>query len=105
MERRSPACGWGPGEGASGRQPRIPTCEALADAVTFGSNYMGPHTNPRRRPEQLPREQGRGDTEDIQVVMDSIRRIVRLLRVSARASERLVGISGAQLFVLQQLAE
>ncbi len=39
------------------------------------------------------------------MVMDSIRRIVRLLRVSARASERLVGISGAQLFVLQQLAE
>ncbi|MCE9670862.1 MarR family transcriptional regulator [Myxococcus stipitatus] len=37
--------------------------------------------------------------------MDGIRRVVRLLRVSARASERLVGISGAQLFVLQQLAE
>ncbi|QRO02396.1 MarR family transcriptional regulator [Archangium violaceum] len=37
--------------------------------------------------------------------MDAIRRIVRLLRVSARASEGLVGISGAQLFVLQQLAE
>ncbi|AGC46998.1 MarR family transcriptional regulator [Myxococcus stipitatus DSM 14675] len=38
-------------------------------------------------------------------VMDGIRRIVRLLRVSAKASERVVGISGAQLFVLQQLAE
>ncbi|MBJ6763518.1 winged helix-turn-helix transcriptional regulator [Myxococcaceae bacterium JPH2] len=37
--------------------------------------------------------------------MDGVRRLVRLLRVSARASERLVGISGAQLFVLQQLAE
>ncbi|OJT17099.1 MarR family transcriptional regulator [Archangium sp. Cb G35] len=37
--------------------------------------------------------------------MDAIRRIVRMLRVSARASEGLVGISGAQLFVLQQLAE
>nr|WP_254626714.1 MarR family transcriptional regulator [Myxococcus sp. CA039A] len=43
--------------------------------------------------------------EDVREVMDGIRRIVRLLRVSARASERLVGISGAQLFVLQQLAE
>ncbi|WP_245919464.1 MarR family winged helix-turn-helix transcriptional regulator [Melittangium boletus] len=45
------------------------------------------------------------ETEDVRTVMDAIRRIVRLLRVSARASEGLVGISGAQLFVLQQLAE
>jgi DNA-binding MarR family transcriptional regulator len=42
--------------------------------------------------------------EDVRTVMDAIRRLVRLLRVSARASEGLVGISGAQLFVLQQLA-
>ncbi|MFP2931586.1 MarR family winged helix-turn-helix transcriptional regulator [Pyxidicoccus sp. 3LG] len=42
---------------------------------------------------------------EVREVMDGIRRVVRLLRVSARASERLVGISGAQLFVLQQLAE
>ncbi len=56
---------------------------------------MGSHTK-SRTPE---------DTADVRAVMDSIRRIVRLLRVSARASERLVGISGAQLFVLQQLAD
>ncbi|WP_223645114.1 MarR family winged helix-turn-helix transcriptional regulator [Corallococcus sp. EGB] len=37
--------------------------------------------------------------------MDGLRRLVRLLRVSTRASERLVGISGAQLFILQELAE
>jgi DNA-binding MarR family transcriptional regulator len=66
---------------------------------------MGPHINPRRHQEQPAQEQGREDKEDVRVVMDSIRRIVRLLRVSARASERVVGISGAQLFVLQQLAE
>lgn len=42
---------------------------------------------------------------EVREVMDGIRRLVRLLRVSARASERLVGISGAQLFVLQRLAE
>jgi DNA-binding MarR family transcriptional regulator len=65
---------------------------------------MGPHTNPPPRQERS-REQGREDTEDVRTVMDSIRRIVRLLRVSARASERVVGISGAQLFVLQQLAD
>ncbi|WP_224368994.1 MarR family winged helix-turn-helix transcriptional regulator [Hyalangium versicolor] len=65
---------------------------------------MGSHTNPRPRAARS-REKGAEDTEDIRTVMDSIRRIVRLLRVSARASERVVGISGAQLFVLQQLAE
>jgi DNA-binding MarR family transcriptional regulator len=61
---------------------------------------MGSHTNRPARSEASP-----GEPEDIRTVMDSIRRIVRLLRVSARASEGLVGISGAQLFVLQQLAE
>jgi DNA-binding MarR family transcriptional regulator len=42
---------------------------------------------------------------EVREVMDGVRRLVRLLRVSARASERRVGISGAQLFVLQRLAE
>jgi DNA-binding MarR family transcriptional regulator len=37
--------------------------------------------------------------------MDSLRRIVRDLRLSARGAERAAGISGAQLFVLQALAE
>jgi DNA-binding MarR family transcriptional regulator len=37
--------------------------------------------------------------------MDSLRRIVRNLRLSARGAERAAGISGAQLFVLQALAE
>jgi DNA-binding MarR family transcriptional regulator len=37
--------------------------------------------------------------------MDALRRIVRGLRVSARDAERTAGISGAQLFVLQALAE
>jgi DNA-binding MarR family transcriptional regulator len=38
-----------------------------------------------------------------QRVLDSIRRIVRLLREGSRASEDLVGLSAAQLFVLQKL--
>jgi MarR family transcriptional regulator, lower aerobic nicotinate degradation pathway regulator len=42
---------------------------------------------------------------DVRVVMDSLRRIVRDLRLSARDAERSAGISGAQLFVLQTLAE
>lgn len=61
---------------------------------------MGSHTIRRARSGGSPAEM-----EDVRTVMDAIRRIVRLLRVSARASEGLVGISGAQLFVLQQLAE
>ena len=37
-------------------------------------------------------------------VMDSIRRIVQVLRVGSRAAERHAGISAAQLFVLERLA-
>jgi len=42
---------------------------------------------------------------DMIAVMDALRRVVRTLRVSARAAERRFGISGAQLFVLEKLAE
>ena len=42
---------------------------------------------------------------DVRAVMDSIRRIVRVLRVSSRAAEKQVGLSGAQLFVLHKLAD
>ena len=41
---------------------------------------------------------------DIPRILDSLRRIVRLLRVSSRATEKGIGISGAQLYVLQELA-
>jgi DNA-binding MarR family transcriptional regulator len=37
-------------------------------------------------------------------VLDSIRRIVRAIRVSSRATEKDLGLSSAQLYVLQQLA-
>lgn len=46
-----------------------------------------------------------GATDDVRDVLDSIRQIVRLLRVSSREAERDVGLTGAQLFVLQKLAE
>ncbi len=42
---------------------------------------------------------------DARRVMDSLRRIVRALRVSAAEAERKAGLTSAQLFVLQQLAE
>jgi DNA-binding MarR family transcriptional regulator len=40
---------------------------------------------------------------DVTTVMDSLRAIVRAVRISTRAVEKAIGISGAQLFVLQQL--
>jgi DNA-binding MarR family transcriptional regulator len=42
---------------------------------------------------------------DMTTVMDSMRAIVRALRISTRAVEKQIGISGAQLFVLQQLEQ
>ncbi len=50
---------------------------------------MGPNTS------SLPARQ----------VLDAIRRIVQALRESSRAAEKHAGLSGAQLFVLQALAE
>lgn len=41
---------------------------------------------------------------EITAAMNGIRRIVRALRLSSRASEKALGVSAAQLFVLQQLA-
>ena len=45
------------------------------------------------------------DVEQITTAMNAVRSIVRALRVSSRMIEGRMGISGAQLFVLQQLAE
>ncbi len=42
-------------------------------------------------------------TREGREVVDSIRRIVQLLRVSSREAERTVGLTAAQLFVLQRL--
>lgn len=42
--------------------------------------------------------------DDTQAVLDAVRRIVHALRESSRWAEKHVGLSGAQLFVLQALA-
>jgi DNA-binding MarR family transcriptional regulator len=39
------------------------------------------------------------------VALDALRRIVRALGISARTAERSAGVTGAQLFVLEQLRE
>jgi DNA-binding MarR family transcriptional regulator len=46
----------------------------------------------------------RSADDDVQSVLDSIRRIVQFIRLSARSADR-AGISAAQLFVLHKLAE
>jgi DNA-binding MarR family transcriptional regulator len=46
----------------------------------------------------------RASDDDTQSVLDSIRRIVQFLRVSARAADR-AGVSAAQAFVLEKLAQ
>ncbi len=52
-----------------------------------------------------PETAGEGDDHEIHAAMNAIRRIVRVLRLSSRAAEKALGVSGAQLFVLQQLAD
>ena len=66
------------------------------------SNYMGTKSDATTAP--------RGETGPLlrdpstRAVLDSIRRIVRVLRESSRETERSVGLGAAQLFVLQRLA-
>ena len=48
---------------------------------------------------------GTPSAEEVTRVMNSLRGLVRALRISTRAVEKEIGISGAQLFVLQQLLE
>jgi DNA-binding MarR family transcriptional regulator len=46
-----------------------------------------------------------GKDDDVRACMDALRRIVRALRLAATEVERELGLSVAQLFVLQQLAD
>lgn len=48
--------------------------------------------------------QGRSASPDARRVLNSLRQIVRSLRISSRDAEQRVGLSGAQLFVLHCLA-
>src|SRR6188768_2776524 len=53
--------------------------------------YMGAHMTSR--------------ADDTRAILDAVRRIVRTLHESSRAAEKSLGLTGAQLFVLQKLAE
>src|SRR3954471_3978220 len=58
-----------------------------------------------RLPMEANSSAGRDEAGEMTTVMDSLRAVVRALRISTRAVEKEIGISGAQLFVLQQLEE
>ena len=45
------------------------------------------------------------ESGDVRAVLDGVRRIVQSLRESSRWAEKYLGMTGAQLFVLQQLDE
>lgn len=62
---------------------------------------MGSH-DPRKRPRTSPAPEIEAE---VVAAMNAVRRIVRSLRIVSRASEKALGVSAAQLFVLQQLAE
>ena len=59
------------------------------------------------RPVSRPVDQSEAThrASSVRVVMDALRRVVRALRLTARDAERTAGISGAQLFVLQNLSD
>ncbi len=61
-------------------------------------NHMASHTTPSAPP------LGRHAQADVATVVDSIRSVVQSLRISGREAEQKLGISGAQLFVLEELA-
>lgn len=68
---------------------------------------MGSH-DLRKLPRTPPTEPDGGHAPEVEAeivaAMNAIRRIVRAIRLSSRASEKALGVSAAQLFVLQQLA-
>jgi DNA-binding MarR family transcriptional regulator len=48
---------------------------------------------------------GAAGSADVRAALDAVRRIVQALRVAGREGERRAGMSSAQLFALQQIAE
>jgi DNA-binding MarR family transcriptional regulator len=67
-------------------------------------SMSAPHSRAASAP-TAPRAAGTARTSDPTAALEALRRIVRALGVSSRTSERSAGVTGAQLFVLQQLSE
>jgi DNA-binding MarR family transcriptional regulator len=53
----------------------------------------------------MKQKSGERSIQSARRVLDAMRRVVQSLRLSARAAETDLGLSGAQLFVLQKLSE
>ena len=53
----------------------------------------------------MPRRTSPATDPTVIEIVDAVRRIIRIFRLSSRGAERELGISGAQLFVLERLAE
>src|SRR4029077_4522437 len=68
----------------------------------YGHPYMGTHASSLAAKKDSPRR-SRARPE-LREGLNALRRIVRALRVASRTAEQQVGLSGAQLFVLQCLA-
>lgn len=83
--------------------------ETVVSGVYFGGicNILRRHT-PTAMANPIPRGTfpiGREASADIVKVVDAIRLIIQSLRISGRAAEQKLGISSAQLYILQELAE
>gem|GEM_PF-537101 len=69
----------------------------------------GRNNEPERRLQMAGRDKRApadpGARQNVMKVVDSLRSIVRSLRVSGRESQRKLGISSAQLFILQELSD
>ena len=78
---------------------------ARGPGKSYGTQYMGSKSTNRAA---AGPEVGTGAAvpppDEVRQILNSLRQIVRSLRVSSRAAEQRVGLSGAQLFVLQCLA-
>jgi len=73
--------------------------------MPLGFASMGANASARRRRGAKPARDAPALSPPVRDAMDAIRRLVRTLRVSATSAERETGLSGAQTFVLQLLAE
>ena len=65
---------------------------------------MGAKVNRGTSPAKVAPKPESPQPAEVREVLNALRRIVRSLRVSSRTAEQRVGLSGAQLFVLQCLA-
>lgn len=74
----------------------------MTHGVPWINTWDPMHSSPPRR---APSPRSSARTDDLSSVVDSLRHIVRALRLSSGVAEDRLGVSGAQLFVMQQLAE